>query len=307
MKFLLVDKRKRLGDPGEAHYAIQRLQETLNQKGIECDYCHFDEISTQVINGKLNLLACQKSLTDYSHIIMRGHRPNEYYIKQEVVEFALNNNIKVLNAEFIKLMPDYNKIQQMIIMGQNNIPYIDSYYSPTGQYHQDTEILKQIGFPLIYKHTHGEYRIEKIDGEDKFKKNIFLANNSEELEQLVKSQPNPEKFFIQKFVNIGEDYRAIMVGGKYLSGWKRKATGSFLTVSRGEYSLYDKPTPEFLELVEKIASIFRADYCAIDIIYIDKKPYVLEINMDPGFKSFETKINAGVDVAGAIIEKTLQL
>ncbi|MBN2101124.1 hypothetical protein JW710_04530 [Candidatus Dojkabacteria bacterium] len=316
MKFLIVDKRKRVGNLSTPHYAVQRLQEALDKKKIEHDFCHFDELSPSTNNGNFNILAKEKPITEYTHIIFRGHRSHyEYQLKYYTVLFAEKHDIRVQNSEFIKMMPHYNKIHQMVTLGIKKIPYVDSYYCVDGRYHEKKEALERIGFPLIYKHTEGAYRTEMIDGEEKLKKNVYLINNIDELKDEIERRDKPEKkflgkdsmYFIQKYVDIGEDYRAIMLGGKFLSGWKRIAQKGFLTVSHGEYSLYEKPEKDFLELSEKVASLIKADYCAIDIIYVNGKPYVLEINMEPGFKSFETKIEgAEVDVAESIIDNMLE-
>ncbi len=312
MKFLIVDKRKRVGNLDTLHYAVQRLQEELDKKDIEHDFCHFDEITISVEDNKLVARAKQTPLNEYTHIIFRGHRTHyEYMTKLLVVEYADKHGIKVQNSEFIKILPYYNKVQQMVVMAQNDIPYLDSYYSLDGHYDQKEQKLDDLNFPLIYKHTEGEYRVEKIDGKRKLKKNVYLVNDKAELKELIEKRDKPEdkfikkasKYFLQEFVDIGEDYRAMMSGGKYLGGWKRVATDSFLTVRKGEYTLYNEPSEQFRKLSCKVAEVFKADYCAIDIIYVDKKPYILEINMEPGFKSFETKLEGNdVNVAKAMIE-----
>lgn len=308
MKFLVVDKRKRVGNLDIPHYAVRRIFEALDDRDIPHDFCHFDQISQAVENGKLMLYAKDKKLTNYTHIIMRGHRPNEFETKQSVAMFAKEHDIKVQNRDFILLMPRYNKFFQMVQMPQANLPYIDSYIRFDGQYHLEKEHVERIGFPLIYKHLWGQYRIEKIDGKRKLKKNVFLIENLEQLKEECTTRDDPEKYYIQKFVDIGEDYRTIMIGGKYLSGWKRVAgEGNFLTVTKGsEYSLYDEPSDEILDISKRTTDLYKADYIAIDIIYSEGKPYILEINMDPGFKAFETKVEGSeADVASAIVENML--
>jgi len=315
MKFLIVDKRKRIGDLTTPHYAVQRLRDTLDKQNIHHEFCYFDEITLHTRDSEFTPFAKDKPVSEYTHIIFRGHRSHyEYMLKLFVVQYADKHNIRVQNSEFIKQIPHYNKLSQMVILAQAEIPCIDSYYSIDGKYDEKTNALDQIRFPLIYKHTEGAYRTEVIDGKEKLKKNVFLVNDVEELKKEIRLRDNPDKtflgkdsmFFIQKFVDIGEDYRAIMVGGKYLSGWKRTATTGFLTVSKGKYSLYDKPEKEFSALAVNVAKLLKADYCGIDIIYVDNKPYVLEVNMEPGFKAFETKIEGcNIDVASAIIENLI--
>lgn len=317
MKFLIVDKRKRVGDLTTPHYAVARLQETLDKKKIDHDFCHFDELTLNIVSGELEVRAKERPLDEYTHIIFRGHRSHyEYQMKLYTVMYAESKGIRVQNSELIKKIPHYNKLYQMALLSQAGIPCIDSYYSVDGKYHEKKEALNSLGFPLIYKHTEGEYRTEMIDGKEKLKKNVFLVNNVEELKEEIERREDLDDiflgkdshYFIQKFVDIGEDYRAIMLGGKYLSGWKRVAPeGSHITVTRGsEYSLYDKPTPEFLKLATEVTTLFQADYFAPDIIYVGGKPYIIEINMEPGFKAFETKIEGcNVDVADAMVENLL--
>lgn len=316
MKFLIIDIRKRVGNLETPHYAVERLCEVLKSRDIACDTCHYDEIGLLHLDDKLEILAKGEPLSAYTHVIIRGHRTQyEYMLKRYIVQYADEHGINVQNSEFIKLFPHYNKLIQMVLFSKEGIPYVDSYYNIDGRYWEKDEALEKIGFPMIYKHTEGAYRIEKVDGKDKTKKNVFLVQNKEELKEECMQRDKPEErfltksslYFLQKYVDIGEDYRAIMLGGKFLSGWKREATRNFLTVSKGEYSLYDDPEKDFLELAQKTNDVLKADYCAVDIIYVDKKPYVLEVNMNPGFKSFETKIEgAEVNVAEAIIDNMLE-
>lgn len=316
MKFLIVDIRQRVGDVTTPHYAVSRITEELEKLSLSYDLCHYDEIGLFTEANALRISAKEKPLNDYSHIIMRGHRTAyEYMLKRCIVDFAHNNGIKVQNAKFIQLLPHYDKLIQMTILSEAGLPYLDSFYAVDGRYWEKDSALKRIGFPLIYKHTEGAYRTEIIDGKEKLKKNVFLINNVKELEKECKLRDEPEDpfiskqsmFFIQKYADIGEDYRAIMLGGSFLSGWKRVATKGFLTVSKGsEYSLYDKPDQNFLKLVEDTAMLLQADYCAVDVIYTDGKPYILEVNMNPGFKAFETKLEGEKpNVAKAIVENML--
>lgn len=315
MKFLIIDKRKRVGELDSPHYAVTRLSEELRKRDIEFETGYFDELDFIVDKGKFEVLFRNRPLTECTHIIMRGHRTQyEYMMKRYVVDYCLQKSIRVQNSDFIKEVPFYDKLFQMKKMSENSIPYLPSAYTLDGRYFEKPELLQTIGFPMIYKHTEGEYRTEVIDGEDKMKKNVFLAKDVKELEALCKEHDNiedefllePSHYFIQKFVDIGEDYRALMIGGEYIGGWKRVATRNFLTVSKGEYSNYSEPSDEFMKLANDVTTLFRADYCAIDIIYSDGKPYVLEINMNPGFKAFETKIEGlQVDVAKRIIDQMI--
>jgi glutathione synthase/RimK-type ligase-like ATP-grasp enzyme len=315
MKFLFIDIAKRLGNKDEPQYAVQRLAEELQKRSISYDLGHYDDIVISVEHGVFDITFKGTVLKDYSHIIIRGHRtPYEYMLKQYIVAYADLHKIVVQNAEFIKKWPQYNKTLQMQYFTDAGLPYIDSAYSIDGLYWEKKDILKRIGFPLIYKHIEGEYKIEIIDGKEKFKKNVYLIKNVKELENACHSYDKieerfttqPSKYFIQKYIDSGIDYRAIMIGGAYFSGWKREATQNFLTVSKGEYTLYDKPEPALKDLAIKTAQLLSADYCAVDIIYNKAAPYILEVNMNPSFKAFETKVEGQhEDIAAAIIDQII--
>ncbi len=312
MRFLIIDKRKRIGDLSTPHYAVTRLVEELRKRHIEYNLAYFDEINFTVKEGKFSLTIQNKPLTDYTHIILRGHRTSyEFMLKKYVVNLCEQKSIKVQNSDFIKLSDFYDKLFYMKIMSENGIPHLDSGYTLDGKYYEKPELLNPIGFPMVYKHTEGANRIEKIDGENKNKKNVFLAKNVEELKALCEEHDKPSdtfinkpsKYFIQKYVDIGEDYRALVIGGKYIGGYKREATRNFITVSKGKYTPHDNPDTEFVELAEKTATLFKTDFCAMDIIYSDGKPYILEINMNPTFKALEIKIEGNkIDIAKLIID-----
>ena len=315
MHFLIVDIHKRLGDTGKPQYVVQRLSEELKKRDIPCDLCSYQDLTLSLGSGTYTINVLGTPLEAYSHIIMRGHRtPYEYMLKQYVVQYAESHGIVVQNAEFIKKWLHYNKILQMQYCSAAGLPYPDSAYCIDGRYWEKKELLGRLGFPIIFKHIEGEYRIEVIDGKEKFKKNVFLAHSVDELKELSNTYDQiednfttkPSRFFLQKYIDSGVDYRAIMLGGKYVSGWKREATKSFLTVSSGEYSLYENPDPGLKELAEKTAAALSADYCAIDMIYSNETPYILEVNMNPGFKAFETKVKGvTIDMASAIIDQIL--
>lgn len=315
MKFLIIDIAKRLGNKDEPQYAVQRLAEELKNRDIPCDLAFYSDVVISVENGICIVTVKRSPLNEYTHVIIRGHRtPYEYMLKQYIVAYADLHGIIVQNAEYIKKWSQYNKLLQMQFFASAGLAYIDSAYCIDGRYWEQNDLLKKIGFPMIYKHIEGEYKIEIVDGKEKFKKNVYLANTVQELKELSNTYDkiderfttSPSKYYIQKFIDSGIDYRATMIGGQYFSGWKREATQNFLTVSKGEYTLYDNPEPALKDLAIKTAHLLAADYCAVDIIYSASTPYILEVNMNPGFKAFETKLKGQhEDIASAIIDQLI--
>jgi len=91
---------------------------------------------------------------------------------------------------------------------------------------------------------------------------------------------------------------------KIIGGWRRKAKKGFMTVSQGEYIMYNKPSPEIAKLAIKTSKAFKADFIATDFMFKNGKPYLQEISFHPGFKAYEEKAKGDkpANIAKAIIE-----
>jgi len=309
-KFLIIDKQPRIGDSNKTPYAIERLQEEITKLGHTSDYVYNHEISIDQKDGNYSIFVRNEDITSYTHIIMRGHfSREEYEIKRLIVEHIENFNkknpekqIKIQNSDFIKIMHNYSKLTQALIFSQNDIPYLHSFYRADGNYDDYQSIFNNK--TVLAKHVSGENDLRpktnisdtntsesNLEPSDAtVKKNIYMINKVEDFAQENLNKKELKDFFLQEFTDIGEDLRLFVKGDKLISGWVRKATRSFITVDKGEYSLLTNPEDRLIELAKKCGTAFKSDFMAIDVIYKDDKPYVLEVNMNPGFKAYETKI-----------------
>ncbi len=305
MKYLIIDKRQRgeIGKKLDIPTSSARLLEELDKRNIEQDFIYNDQLEFILNNGRFIITANGKDIAEYSHIIFRGHalhNDQEYHYKRYIIDFAEqynkenpDKNILVQNAEAIKRFPYYNKIAMAQFCSINNIPYFNTYFRTDGNYTEERDYLKD--FPLITKDYTGKNRVEVIDGKEKIKKNVFKIEKEDEYKL------NPD-FFLQEFSNSGEDYRVFVKLGKVIGGWKRKAKGNFMTVSKGEYEMYNKPDSKMKDIAEKVSLILKADFIAVDFMNINNKLAVQEFSFHPGFKAYETKIKGTpINIAEAII------
>lgn len=305
MKYLIIDKKQRgeMGKSLDIPTGSARLLEELKERNIECDFIFNDNLEFIFQDGKTIIKAEGKDITEYSHIIFRGHalhKDQEYHYKRYIIDFAdqynkenPNKKILVQNSEAIKRFPYYNKIAMAEFCSINNIPYFNTYFRTDGKYTEEREYLKE--FPLITKEYAGANKVVMIDGVKKIKKNVYKVDKDEDYK--LKSN-----FFIQEFSDSGEDYRIFVKLGKVIGGWKRKASDSFMTVSKGIYEMYNDPDDEIKEIAEKVASLLDADFMAVDFMYINGKPAVQEFSFHPGYKAYETKIEGTpINIAEAII------
>ncbi len=310
-KFLIIDKEQRVKIAGKYPYAIERIIEEIELKGHEYDFAYNSEIAIDLSKDSVQILAGGKSLVQYSNIILRGfalHNPREYELYQHIANHVKFHNksgnvprTKLLNQHALFTLPYYNKIAFGIFCLQNELPYFNSYYSPTGDYRKNRG---NISYPLIVKEYSGVNDLRVIDGEKKVKKNVYLVKNEADWDQEYLEDKDLSSFFIQEYSDRGEDYRIFVAKGKVVGGWKRIATTGFMTVSKGEYEVYNEPCREIREIAEKFAGLIKADFIAVDFMYNNKgEPCIQEISLHPGFKAYETKIKGNdVNLAKIIVE-----
>jgi ribosomal protein S6--L-glutamate ligase len=112
----------------------------------------------------------------------------------------------------------------------------------------------------------------------------------------------PSIILIQPFLDANsEDLRIFVVGDKVVATMKRKANGIDFraNLSKGGFGEPIKISQKIKNLSIKAAKILGLDYAGVDILFHHNKPYLLEVNPNPGFKIEEiTQIN----IAGEIIK-----
>lgn len=357
-KYLIIDKKQRIKLKKKYPTAVRRIMEELDKKHIQYDFAYNHQIAITLKNNHTTITANQKDITDYTHILFRGHhlhKPKEYYIKRIIIDhidafnanvsgnrskkqknhiqnetnktassktnmpvsndntqtntLVSNNNtqsntkprkIKVQNSEAIKLIPYYDKVYMMLLFARHGLPYFDSYYRMDGNYRKHRGPIK---YPLIIKNYSGVNDIRMIDGKRKIKKNVYKVDKAEDFDQKYLKEKDHTDFYIQQFSNQHEDFRIFVAKGKVIGGWKRKATKGFMTVLHGKYEMYNNPPDELRKIAEKTAKVLKADFIAVDFMFINDKPYIQEISLHPGFKAYETKIKGEpINIAKTIIE-----
>jgi glutathione synthase/RimK-type ligase-like ATP-grasp enzyme len=312
MKYLIIDKKQRVKTENKLPYASLRITEELKKKNLDFDFAYLDQIEIIFQNSKLKILVNGVDPADYSHILFRGHSLGEnkhYETKALIVDYIEQQNAtktgsltKVQNSDAIKNLPYYDKIWMSWICAKNDTPFFETYYRANGDYIMKRDFLTK--YPLIIKHYCGENDMRKVDGEDKVKKNVYKLENANELQQEFLKEKDLKEFFIQEFSDEGEDMRIFVSKNKVVGGWRRKAKKGFMTVSQGEYIIYNDPSPEIKELAIKTSKAFKADFIATDFMFKDGKPYLQEISLHPGFKAYEEKATGDkpVNIAKIIIE-----
>ncbi len=236
----------------------------------------------------------RRKLEDYDLIYMFvGKRLWEWFTVAKYVNGKFGTII--VNGKSID--PTYNYFQTPAIdylrQTENGIPYPKSaiVFSDTGL----DRIKGEFEFPVIVKSSLGHGG-----------KGVYLAKTGNELEKLVFELTEEIKScVIREFIPNDGDLRVFCVGYKAIGAMKRTPKkGDFRSnVSQGgsakrfDLSKY----PEIKELAEKTAKVMRVEIAGVDIMIdkITKKPYVLEINLNPQIEGIES---TGLNVALEIVK-----
>lgn len=307
-RYLYIDKKQRIQTENQYPKRVQRIIDEFQTLGYKYDFAYSDDLQFHFKDGKLTIYAGDSELTEYTHIFFGGHYSRrDYELKQVVVEFAdLHNSINpenkiyVQNSEFMKKMPYYSKIWMAKLCTDHNLPHLDSYYSSSGNYTGSNPV----EYPLITKHFTGKNDLVEIEGKTKVKKTVFKVENESEWNQDRLGDKDLKDYFIQEFTDVGEDIRTFVSNGKVVGGWKRVAGNGFMTVTKGStYLFYNEPDSEIQEICERAAKNWEVDFMALDFIYKNGKPYILEYSMHPGFNAYENKCIDGepTNIANSII------
>jgi hypothetical protein len=308
-RYLYIDKKQRVQTEGELPKRVQRILEELQNSGYDHDFIYSDDLKFLFKDGQLLINAGGKDLREYTHVLFGGHYSRrDYELKQVIVGYAdlqnsidPENKIYVQNSEFMKKMTYYSKIWMAKICIDHNLPHLDSYYSASGDY----KSIDPIEYPLITKHFIGENDLVEIDNKIKVKKTVFKVENEDEWSQERLAKKDLKEYFVQEFTDVGEDIRTFVSNGKVVGGWKRVANDGFMTVTKGStYIFYNEPDSEIKEICERAAKAWDVDFMALDFIYKNGKPYILEFSMHPGFNAYENKCIEGEpnNIAKSIIE-----
>jgi len=107
---------------------------------------------------------------------------------------------------------------------------------------------------------------------------------------------------LQKFLpNPGEDIRVFLIEGQVVAAMKRKAAPNEWrsNIHMGGLGTAHKPTNEETEIAVRAAEAVGVEIAGVDLITVENKPYVIEVNASPGFRGLlsATGVNAAAGIA----------
>jgi ribosomal protein S6--L-glutamate ligase len=139
---------------------------------------------------------------------------------------------------------------------------------------------------------------------------VMLASTLAELQGILDTFWDlGQEIVLQEFVaeSRGRDIRALVVGGRVVGAMRRKARrGEFRSnLHRGGRGKPVTLAPEFMEAAVQAIRVVGLEVAGVDVLETRRGPTVMEVNSSPGFEGLERA--TGLDVAGAIVERALEL
>ncbi|MGN0098207.1 MAG: RimK family alpha-L-glutamate ligase [Candidatus Methanomethylophilaceae archaeon] len=198
------------------------------------------------------------------------------------------------SSECIRICDD--KSLTHIALSEHRVPSIPTMISPMtfdNIGYTDLSFLDEaedsFGYPLVVKDCFGS-----------FGQQVHLARDRRELESLF-SDSTPR--IIQPYVECGSsDLRLEVIGGKVVASVSRKGRdGDFRanTTIGGVMSVH-QPSEDEEELALKASEAVGADFCGVDILYMDGEPVVCEVNSNAHMRNLRNC--TGIDVSDMILE-----
>ncbi len=204
------------------------------------------------------------------------------------------SDIPVFNtSECIRICDD--KSLTHIALSEAHIPSIPTMVAPMtfdGIGYTDLSFLDRaedsFRYPMVVKDCFGS-----------FGQQVHLAHDRAGLEQLF-HDARPR--IIQPYIECGSsDLRLEVVGGEVVASVSRKGTdGDFRANATlgGVMGIHD-PTEEEKELATRASEAVGADFCGVDILYMDGVPVVCEVNSNAHMRNL---LNCtGTDVSDIIL------
>jgi ribosomal protein S6--L-glutamate ligase len=245
-----------------------------------------------VLGTKVDAIYQKKSLANLNGVIPRIGRSLTQFGVMLLKQFELMNMPSTLSI--LGLTTARNKYLTLQALHAAGVPIPESVLiASRNKSEEPTEYLSP---PLVMKLLSGTQGVGVMRVRDVQEAGPIIDTLSE-LDQMI---------CLQKFLpNPGEDIRIFLVKGEVVAAMKRQAAANEWrsNIHMGGRGIAHKPTTEETETAIKAAKAVGVEISGVDLISVEGKPYVIEVNASPGFRGLlaATGINAASSIAAYAI------
>ena len=274
-------------------WATTEIVKALQAKGVEPVYVKTPEIHL-VLGEGVDAIYEKKSLSKLHAAIPRIGRSLTQLGVMLLKQFELMKIPSTLSIEGLTIARNKYLTLQALHGAGIDIPE-SVLIASRNKTEEPTEYLSP---PLVMKLLSGTQGVGVMRVRD-VKEAGPIIDTLSELDQMI---------CLQKFLpNPGEDIRVFLVGGIVVAAMKRQAAPNEWrsNIHMGGRGIPHKPTNQESEISIRAAKAVGVEIAGVDLINVEGKPFVIEVNASPGFRGLlaATGINAATSIAEYAISK----
>jgi ribosomal protein S6--L-glutamate ligase len=254
-------------------WATTQIIEAVKKKGSEPIYLHTPRIHLTLEGNKADAICENRSLSDLDVAIPRIGRSLTQLGLMLLKHFQLMQIPTTLTIG--GLLTARNKYLALQALHAAGIRIPESILIASRNRSED--LMEYLPPPIVLKLLTGTQGIGVMRVRD-LKEAGPIIDTLSELDQMIclqKYMPNP-----------GEDIRVFVTGGEVVAAMKRRAAAHEWrsNIHIGGQGIAHKVTNEESEISIKAAEAVGVEIAGVDLISVEDKPYVIEVNASPGFR-----------------------
>lgn len=269
------------------HYATRRIFDECKNMGIDCRVVSFNELIFEA-GAKNEILLGDKKIEALADIVLIRATNKHHDEARILAEYLGDRNILVIDKNLVTHAFLSSKLADDFLFSKIKIQHPKT-SSALGKKSINV-LLKTFKYPIIVKDVHGQQS-----------KGIYFLKNVQRAQTFFKWH-NPKEFIIQEYLPSMKYLRILLIGSKVVGAIKRTKAGYFSDRATKKSRIAKSETYELnqeeIKLAKKAHSATKNDISGVDIMKIEGKLYVIEVNRVPQFSTFEktTKINVAKEI-----------
>ena len=270
-------------------WATTQIIQAVKQEGSEPVYLHTPTIHLTLDGHKADAISDNASLSSLDVAIPRIGRSLTQLGLILLKHFELMHIPATLTTD--GLLTARNKYLALQALHAAKIRIPESVLVASRNRSED--LMEYLPPPIVLKLLTGTQGIGVMRVRD-VKEAGPIIDTLSELDQMIclqKYMPNP-----------GEDIRVFVVGDQVIAAMKRRAAAHEWrsNIHIGGQGVEYRLTPEERENSIKAAQAVGVEVAGVDLISVEDKPYVIEVNASPGFRGLLSA--TGINAAEKIVE-----
>ena len=275
-------------------WATSQIIEHTMRKGLEPVYLRTPRINLTLEGKKANAIYENKSLSDLDVVIPRIGRSLTQLGLMLLRHFELMRIPTTLSMN--GLLTARNKYLALQALHASGIAIPESILIASRDRSED--LMEYLPPPIVLKLLTGTQGVGVMRVRD-VKEAGPIIDTLSELDQMI---------CLQKYLpNPGEDIRVFVVGGEVVAAMKRRAASHEWrsNIHIGGQGLKHAVSEEEAEISIKASMAVGVEIAGVDLILVQEKPYVIEVNASPGFRGLlnATSVNAAEKIVDFAVSK----